>query len=183
MRTRTEFVTHTQLLKTLSFCNSIFIDHIRQQLTEVTRNRLVRYMDMLLLVGVINVNVQNSHGTICTTSTETQLLLHQNIEDRRHRNKPCSLQSDKLISQLNGEGIEILNSQLERETVVVWIWCRSQTARRYIQKLYESNQLRYVLYGVADIQTLTEIEQSNVITIEDNQFKKTIGKFFQVNLS
>jgi len=134
---------------------------------------------MLLLVGVMKVDVQNNHGENCTTSKEKQLLLHQNIEDRRHRNKPCSLQSDKLISQLNDEGIEILNSQLERETVVVWIWCRSQTALHYIQRLYESNQLRKVLYGVADIHTSTpENEQSSVISIENNQFKKTIGKLF-----
>ena len=134
---------------------------------------------MLLVVGVLKVDVQNNHGANCTTYKETQLLIHQNIGDRRNRIKPCSLQSDKLISQLNGEGIEILNSQLERETVVVWIWCRSQTALHNIQSLYESNQLKKVLYGVADIHTSTpEIEQSNVISIEDNQFKKTIGKLF-----
>src|SRR6218665_1390114 len=139
---------------------------------------------MLLLVGVMKVDVQNNHGENCTTSKEKQLLLHQNIEDRRNRNKPCSLQSDKLISQLNEEGIEILNSQLERETVVIWIWCRSQTALHCIQRLYESNQLREVLYGVANIPTSThDLGQSNVIIIEENRFKKTISKFFQVNLS
>src|SRR6218665_1589177 len=179
MRTRTEFVTHIQLLKTFYLLyNSNFIDHIRQQLNGVTRNILVRYLKMLLLVGVMKVEVQNDRGTICTTSTETQLLLHQNIVDRRHRIKPCSLQSDKLISQLNGEGIEILNSQLDRQTMIVWIWCRSQTALYYIQRLFESNQLRKVLYGVADIPISTpEVEQSNVI-IENNQFKKIIGKLF-----
>ena|SRR6218665_567767 len=135
-------------------------------------------MDILLVVGVLKVDVQNNHGTICTTSKETQLLIHQNIKDRRNTIKPCSHSSDKLISQLNDEGIEILNSQLDRHTLVVWIWCRSQTALHYIQGLYESNQLKKVLYGVADIQTSTEIEQSNVIIIENNQFKKTIGKFF-----
>src|SRR6218665_960042 len=179
MRTRTEFVTHIQLLKTFYLLyNSNFIDHIRQQLNGVTRNILVRYLKMLLLVGVMKVEVQNDRGAICTTSTETQLLLHRNIEDRRNRIKPCSLQSDKLISQLNDEGIEILNSQLDRETVIVWIWCRSQAALYYIQRLFESNQLRKVLYGVADIPMSTpEVEQSNVI-IENNQFKKTIGKLF-----
>ena len=132
----------------------------------------------------MKVDAQNNHGADCTTSKETQLLIHRNIEDRRNRIKPCSLQSDKLISQLNDEGIEILNSQLERETVVVWIWCRSQTALHYIKRLYESNQLRKVLYGIANIPTSThEIEHSNAIIIEENQFKKTVGKFFQVNLS
>src|SRR6218665_1153511 len=135
-------------------------------------------MDILLLVGVMKVDLQNNYGANCTTSKKTQLLIHQNIEDRRNRIKPCSLQSDKLISQLNDEGIEILNSQLERETVVIWIWCRSQTALHNIQRLFESNQLRKVLYGVADIPISTpEVEQPNVI-IENNQFKKTIGKLF-----
>src|SRR6218665_1670808 len=132
----------------------------------------------------MKVDVQNYHGANCTTYKETQLLLHQNIEDRRNRIKPCSLQSDELISQLNDAGIEILNSQLERETVVVWIWCRSQTALHCFQRLYESNQLREVLYGVENITTSThDLGQSNVVIIEENQFKKTVGKFFQVNLS
>ena|SRR6218665_2878712 len=125
-----------------------------------------------------------NHGAKGTTYKETQQLLHQNIEDFRKRTKPCLFQSGKLISQLNDEGIEILNSQLEldRQTVVVWIWCRSQAAIEYIEGLYDSNKLRKVLYGVANIQNLTEIEPSppcrNVISIDENQFKKTVGKFF-----
>ena len=132
-----------------------------------------------LFVVVAKIDVQN-----CTTSKETQLLIHQNIEDRRNRNKPWPHSTEQLISQLNDECIEILNSQQDRQTVIVWIWCRSQTALEYIQSLYDRNRIKEVLYGVANIQTLTlEIGQSNVISIEDNQFKKAVGKFFRLNLA
>ena len=112
----------------------------------------------------------------CTTSREAQLLLHENIEDLRNRTKPWSRQTDKLISQLKEEGIEILNSDFDRQTVVVWIWCHSQAALQHIQRLYESNQLRDVLFGLANI---PEIDQSKVINIDSNQFKKAVGKFFK----
>jgi hypothetical protein len=98
-------------------------------------------------------------------------LLHQKLEDLRDRTKPRSHQTDKLISQLREEGIEILNPQLDRQTVVVWIWCHSQAAFEHIQKLYESNQLRDVLFE--NIQPCI----LKVINIDGNQFKKTIGKF------
>ena len=95
------------------------------------------------------------------------------IEDLRNRTKPWSHQTDKLISQLREEDIEILNSQLDRQTVVVWIWCRSQAALEHIQSLYESNQLRDILFGLENIQPSI----SMVINIDGNQFKKTVGKF------
>ena len=98
-------------------------------------------------------------------------LLHQKIEDLRDRTKPWSHEADKLISQLKEEGIEILNSHLNRQTVVVWIWCHSQAALEHIQSLYESNQLRDVFFE--NIQPSI----SKVINIDGNQFKKTIGKF------
>ena len=123
----------------------------------------------VLLLVVIKIEVQN-RGAKCTTSMETQLL-HQKIEDLRNRTKPRSHQTDKLISQLREEGIEILNSQLDRQTVVVWIWCHSQAALEHIQRLYESNQLRDVFFE--NIQPST----SKVINIDRNQFKKTVGKF------
>jgi len=69
-------------------------------------------------------------------------LLHKKIEDLRNEMKPRSYESDKLIVQLREDGLEILSSQLERQTVIVWIWCRTQAALERIQKMYESNQLR-----------------------------------------
>ena len=110
-----------------------------------------------------------SHGGNSTASVQSQLL-HQRISDLRNRTKPRLHQTDKLISQLKDEGIEIINSQLDRQTVVVWIWCHSQEAIEYIQKLYDSNQLKDILFE--NIQPST----SKVIRIDRNEFKKTIGK-------
>ena len=88
----------------------------------------------------------------------------QKLEDRT---KPWSHQTDKLRE----EGIEILNSHLDKQTVVVWIWCHSQAALGHIQRLYESNQLRDVFFEYI------QPSISKVINIDVNQFKKTIGKF------
>jgi len=118
-------------------------------------------------LGVIKIQVQIPDAN-CTTSIET---LHKEIEDLRSRTKLRSHQTDKLISQLKDEGIEILNSQLNRQTVVVWIWCHSQAALEHIQKLCESNQLREALFE--NIQPSTSKE----ITMKRNQFQKTFGKF------
>jgi len=86
---------------------------------------------------------------------------------------------------MKDDGIEILNSQLDKHAVVVWIWCRSQVALKIIQRLYESNQLKDVLFGAAYIPPpvedglirTSEIIQSKLINIDRNQFKKTVGKY------
>src|SRR6218665_203264 len=99
-------------------------------------------------------------------------LLRQEIEDLRDKTKPRSKQTDKLIAELMEAGIEILSSQLDRQTVDVWIWCRTQTALKHIQKLYKSNQLRDLFFEI------TNRSISMLINIDKNQFKKTVGKFF-----
>jgi len=104
---------------------------------------------------------------------ETQHLFHQKINDLRDRTKPRSHETDKLIAQLRAEGIEILSSQMDRQTVVVWIWCHSKTSIENLQRLYESNQLRDVYFDNIQPSRPT----SRVIIIERNQFKKTTGKF------
>ena len=128
-------------------------------------------LNTFLLSVVIKVKVQ-LRGAKCTTSIKTQLF-HQEIEDLRNSNrtKPWSHRTDELINQLREKGIEILNSQLDRQTVVVWIWCHSQAALGLIQMLYKSNQLRDVIFE--NIQPST----SKMINIDRNQFKKTVGKF------
>src|SRR6218665_3102344 len=78
-----------------------------------------------------------------TTSMETQLL-HQNMEDLRNGIKSRSHQTDKLVVQLREEGIEMLSSQLDKQKLVVWIWCRTQAALQHILKLYDSKQLKGV---------------------------------------
>jgi len=92
------------------------------------------------------------------------------INDLRDRTKSRSHKTDKFIAQLRDEDIDILNAQLDRQTVVVWIWCRSQTAIENLQRLYASNQLRDKYFE--HIQPST----SKVINIDRNQFKKIVGK-------
>src|SRR6218665_2969050 len=99
------------------------------------------------------------------------------INDLRDRTKVRSHETDKLIAQLKDKGIEILNSQLDGQTVVVWIWCHSQTAIENIQRLYELNQLRDEYFE--NIQS----SSSTVINIDSHQFKKTVGKFLRMHLS
>ena len=125
----------------------------------------------------LKIEVQPS-GDTCTTSTEAQQL-RDKIEDLRNRTKPRSRETDKLIVQLRDKGIEFLSSKLDRQTVVVWIWCHSQAALHYIQELYESNQLKEVLCGIAKIQP----PSSEIISIDRNQFKKTVGKISRTHSS
>lgn len=106
-------------------------------------------------------------------------LLHQGIEDLRDRTKPRSPQTDKRISQLKDEGIEILNSQLKEQSLGVWFWCRTQAALEHIQRLFESNQLEDILSGFRNIQSSTSGDRSIKISIDREQFKKTVGKFFE----
>lgn len=102
--------------------------------------------------------------------------LHQRISDLQNKNKPRSYEADKLIRQLNEEGIDILGCQLNRQTVVVWIMCHSGAALLDIQKLHESNQLTEVLVGLANIRS-SEITQSIAINVDSSQFQKAVGKF------
>lgn len=112
------------------------------------------------------------------------MLLYEKIEDLLSRTKPWSRQTQKLISQLKDDGIEILDSQLERQTVVVWIWCQSQAALTNFQEMYETNQMRDVFFGALDIQPYNSvIIQSKVISIDNNQFKKTLGMFLRKHSS
>lgn len=119
----------------------------------------------------------NNSVTTCTPSFDSNLFCRA-INNLRERTKLRTHHCDKLISQLKDEEVEILNAQTDRSTVVIWFWCRSQAALENIQTLYESNQLRDILFGAANIQPwASEIIQSQVITIDGNQLKKTVGMF------
>lgn len=103
--------------------------------------------------------------------------LQQTIEDLQNRTKPRSHQNEKLISELKEEGIEILSSRVDRKTAIVWIWCQSQAAIETIKKLYVSNKLTDALVDLACIRSSTsEINQSFVINIDEDELKKTVGK-------
>ena|SRR6218665_203953 len=115
-----------------------------------------------------------SRGSGCATSMETEEgNLHKKIINLIISTTSWSQKTDRLISQMRDEGLEILSSQLDRRTVVVWIWCHTQGSLEHIQKLYESNQLRNVFFENS------QSSSSNVINIDRNQFKKTIGKFYK----
>src|SRR6218665_353357 len=123
-------------------------------------------MYMLLLLGAIKIRVH----TRDTTSVETQIL-YEKIDYLRNRTNLRSHQTDKRLSQLKEEGIEVISAELETQTLVVWIWCRTEAALASCQRMYESNQLRDKLFE--NIQPYI----SKKIHIDGNQFKKTIGKF------
>lgn len=132
---------------------------------------------MFLLLVTIKVEVTTSGGT-CTESLDPSLL-HQRICDLRNRTKPWSHQADKFISHLRDEGIDILSSQLDRQTVVVWLWCLSQKGAENIRKLYKSNQLRDIFAGFYNNRpSVFEANQPKRISIniDSCQFKKTVGK-------
>jgi len=122
------------------------------------------------LLGVIKIQVQTRDAK-CAGSMDTKL------NDLRDRTKPRSHETDKLLVKLKIEGIDILNSQLNGQSVVVWIWCHSQKAIENLQNLHESNQLRDECFE--NIQPSV----SKDINIDSNQFKKTVGKFLRKHLS
>lgn len=138
----------------------------------------------VLLVVAIKVEVQtriSKHRH--TVSVEKQLLFHKMLEYLPHKQKPWSRQISKLISLLSDDGIEILKSQADRQTVVVWLWCRSQEGLQNIQELYESKQLIYVFLGFANIRrNYSEIIKSIVININSDQFKRIVGKFLHIHM-
>src|SRR6218665_1256479 len=116
---------------------------------------------------VVEVKVRNC-DTACAKS-----VLHRRMTDLRNRVNPNSNETDELNSKLTEDGTEILTSQQKRQTMIIWIWCRSQTAVQHIQELYESNQLKDVLFENSP----TQLSTSKAINIDRNQFKKTVGKF------
>lgn len=103
-------------------------------------------------------------------SVQNQLVrLHKKVEELRDRKE--------LISQLKGDGIEILNSQREKKAVILWIWCHSKYALEKIQMLHKWNKLRDVFFKT--IQPFISEE----ISIDSQQFKKTVGKFLCIHWS
>src|SRR6218665_2494604 len=123
-----------------------------------------------MILVVVKVTVINCGGE-CVETIFTQLI-HQRINDLRNRITLKSHTTNKCVSQLMIESVEILNSQQKRQTVVVWIWCRTQEALEHIQNLYDSNQMKEVFFD--HIQPSI----SMVLRIKRNQFKKTAGKCF-----
>lgn len=90
---------------------------------------------------------------------------------------PGSFQSGQVLNQLRNEGLEIINSQLYGRSAVMWIWCQSPAALQHMQRLYESNQLRDVLFDTGDIQSsISENHRLNLINIDSNEFRRSVGK-------
>src|SRR6218665_886134 len=134
------------------------------------RSRPHMYFVAFMILVVVKVTVINCGGEIAETVFTH--LIHQGMSDLRNRMDLKSHETKECVSQLLDKGIEILNSQKRRQTVVVWIWCPTQEALEHIQNLYESNQMREVFFERIPSSI------SILIRIERNQFKKTTGKFF-----
>src|SRR6218665_3561205 len=122
-----------------------------------------------MILVVVKVTVRNCGGE-CAETVSTQLI-HKRMDDLRNGITLRSHKINKCVSQLMNKGIEILNSQLDRLIVVIWIWCRTQSALEHIQNLYESNRMRKVFFG------RFQPSISIVLKMERNQFKKSAGKF------
>lgn len=106
--------------------------------------------------------------------------LQEKMEDLRYLTRTKSVQDMHLISLMEYEGIEFISSQLNRQIVVVWIWCHSEAAFDYVKDLYGSNDLTAYLFGIAHIRPFSsENIQSIAINIDDNEFKRKFGKFLK----
>src|SRR6218665_522791 len=122
-------------------------------------------MVAFMILVVVKVTVLNCGGE-CAETVFTQLI-HQRMNDLRSRINLGSYKTNKFLRQLRNKDIEILNSQRNRQTVDVWIWCRTQAALEHIQNLYESNRMREIGLFFDQVQPSTSI----VLNIERNQFK------------
>src|SRR6218665_1018749 len=134
--------------------------------------RCVYFLPFMILVAV-KVTVIKCGGKIAEM-VSTQLI-HQRINDHRNIINLKSHETNKSVRLIMNNDIEILNSQRNRQTVDVWIWCRTQAALEHIHNLYQSNRMREVFFD--EIQPST----SMVLKIERNQFKKNAGKFLFMN--
>lgn len=105
-------------------------------------------------------------------------LLQRKIENLRNTAKSWSPKTYKLVTQLKKKGLEILNSQMDGQTVVVWIWCRSQVALQNMQRIYESNQLTEIFLGLTNIRAPDcEVSKLKLVNIYRTQLRKHVGKF------
>ena len=126
-----------------------------------------------MILVAVKVTVIKCGGKIAEM-VSTQLI-HQRINDHRNIINLKSHETNKSVRLIMNNDIEILNSQRNRQTVDVWIWCRTQAALEHIQSLYESNRMREVFFDEIQLST------SMVLKIERNQFKKNAGKFLFMN--
>lgn len=116
-------------------------------------------------------------GATSTSSIDLQLY-NKTINAFLNQTQPIS--SKPYAINFQHEDIQSLGAQLERQTMVLWIWCRLQDALERLHKIWESNRLA----GLANIQpSISESNQRKVIIIDGNQFKKEVGKFFDHNHS
>lgn len=74
----------------------------------------------------------------------------------------------RLISELNGDGLEILDSVQDRDAVV-WIRCKSTNAVEKLKQMNESKTLARLFLQFAE-----DLQSTNV---DDDQLQKNIGTF------
>src|SRR6218665_3193834 len=126
---------------------------------------------LFMILVAVKVTVINCGGKIAEI-VATQLS-HQRMNDLRNIINLKSHETNKSVRLLGNKDREILNSQRNRQTVDVWIWCRTQAALEHIQNLYESNRMREVFFD--------QIQPSTSMVLKRNQFKKIAGKFLFIN--
>lgn len=107
----------------------------------------------------------------------------QETKDVQDRDKPWPAEMHKLTCQLIDNDIEIIGAYPDRQGVA-WIWCRSQIAFQNLRSLDDQHDLvKLLTYQDKNPQTATgtmrAATQLRNIDIDDDQFKKTLGKLFQ----
>lgn len=109
-----------------------------------------------------------------------QDLLVQRLTALRDNTKRRSHKTEKGISQLRNDDVEILSCLLDRQAVV-WIWCRSQTGLERFRTLNESKDLLLTVFS--DLTTLSAysaeraISSITAVSICRDQFEKYACKF------
>lgn len=116
---------------------------------------------------------------------EARHLLRRNLVQKfnslREKNPPRSHQTDKIISELKDDGIEIFNSVLDRQ-IVVWLWCKSETGLTQLQKLNEANSLMNTFTRLSPDMWHPKIDELvYAVSICRDQFKRKVGKFLKAN--
>lgn len=82
------------------------------------------------------------------------------------------------------EEIEILNSVYDRQTVV-WLLCKSPNALAKLENHIECNTLMNLFTSLTNdpISDNAILRQLCRVSLDSNQFKKQVGKYFLYNLN
>lgn len=95
------------------------------------------------------------------------------LNDLKDKTIQRSLETEKLIIDLNDDGIEILKSAEDKDAVV-WIWCKSAIA---LQKLKETNGFENIAQIFCQLtEKNAQLRFEKNINIDHDQLEKTTGR-------